>query len=158
MPALRAGLCCLSSGTWSLMGVEQSNPCVTGKCLLASPTNLESPGYSLPQEYQRIVDAVLPVLAIQGEDLITAAHQQRRAPLFRPWTRTIGFSTIGKMRKNCRTCLAGSSPQSKNEIVRTASKGWPLNIGRYWKIYEGNREILPMHIVGEGPRMNCSTK
>ena len=72
------------------------------------------------------------------------------------------FSTIGRMpEKISDYCeqTGQSSPQSKNETIRTALEGLALNIVRFWKTFvlkPVNLETI--HIVGEVPKMNSSIK
>jgi rhamnulokinase len=153
----------LSSGTWSLMGVEQSNPLCDPESAALGFTN--EFGVSRDIRYLKNISGLWIVQECRrywqstGEDFdygqLTSMAREAR-----PFSAILDvddpvFSTIGKMpEKIAERCLASaqSAPQSKNEIVRTALEGLAL---KYREVLENLRRktgksLTQLHIVGGG--------
>jgi rhamnulokinase len=153
----------LSSGTWSLMGVEQSNPLCDSESAALGFTN--EFGVSRDIRYLKNISGLWIVQECRrhwqstGEDFdygqLTSMAREAR-----PFSAILDvddpvFSTIGKMpEKIAERCLASaqSAPQSKNEIVRTALEGLAL---KYREVLENLRRktgksLTQLHIVGGG--------
>ena len=153
----------LSSGTWSLMGVELPNPLCDSESATLGFTN----EFGIRQDirYLKNISGLWIVQECRrhwqstGEDFdygqLTSMAREAR-----PFSAILDvddpvFSTIGKMpEKITERCLASaqSSPQSKNEIVRTALEGLAL---KYREVLENLRRktgksITHLHIVGGG--------
>jgi rhamnulokinase len=153
----------LSSGTWSLMGVESAAPVITDATYAIPFTNeggVENTirllrnigGLWLVQECRRH-------WAARGED-ITFADLNQRAAEAEPFVAVIDpddavFAAPGDMPdKICAFAEKTGQrvPQSKGEIVRTALESLAL---RYRWVFErleqvGGRRLERLHIVGGG--------
>jgi len=153
----------LSSGTWSLMGVEQSNPLCDSESAALGFTN--EFGVSRDIRYLKNISGLWIVQECRrhwqatGEDfdygqLTSMAREARPFSAILDVDDSV-FSTIGKMpEKIAERCLASaqSAPQSKNEIVRTALEGLAL---KYREVLENLRRktrksLAQLHIVGGG--------
>ena len=153
----------LSSGTWSLMGVEQSNPLCDSESAALGFTN----EFGIRQDirYLKNISGLWIVQECRrhwqstGEDfdygqLTSMAREARPFSAILDVDDSV-FSTIGKMpEKITERCLASaqSAPQSKNEIVRTALEGLAL---KYREVLENLRRktgksLTQLHIVGGG--------
>ena len=153
----------LSSGTWSLMGVELDQPLCDPESDQLGFTN--EFGVSQDIRYLKNISGLWIVQECRrhwqsaGEDFdygqLTSMAREAR-----PFSAILDvddpvFSTIGKMpEKIADRCLASgqSAPQSKNEIIRTALEGLAL---KYREVL-GNlrmktgKSLAQLHIVGGG--------
>ena len=153
----------LSSGTWSLMGVELDQPLCDPESDQLGFTN--EFGVSQDIRYLKNISGLWSVQECRrhwqsaGEDFdygqLTSMAREAR-----PFSAILDvddpvFSTIGKMpEKIADRCLASgqSAPQSKNEIIRTALEGLAL---KYREVL-GNlrmktgKSLAQLHIVGGG--------
>ena len=153
----------LSSGTWSLMGVELDQPLCDPESDKLGFTN--EFGVSQDIRYLKNISGLWIVQECRrhwqsaGEDFdygqLTSMAREAR-----PFSAILDvddpvFSTIGKMpEKIADRCLASgqSAPQSKNEIIRTALEGLAL---KYREVL-GNlrmktgKSLAQLHIVGGG--------
>jgi len=153
----------LSSGTWSLMGVEVDRPLCDQESDRLGFTN--EFGVSRDIRYLKNISGLWIVQECRrhwqsgGEDF-DYGQLTSMAKEARPFSAILDvddpvFSTIGKMpQKISDRCLASdqSAPQSKNEIVRTALEGLAL---KYREVLENLRKktgksLTQLHIVGGG--------
>jgi len=153
----------LSSGTWSLMGVELDQPLCDAESDQLGFTN--EFGVSRDIRYLKNISGLWIVQECRrhwqsaGEDFdygqLTSMAREAR-----PFSAILDvddpiFSTIGKMpEKISDRCLASgqSAPQSKNEIIRTALEGLAL---KYREVLENLRKktgksLAELYIVGGG--------
>ncbi|MEK9773580.1 MAG: rhamnulokinase family protein, partial [Opitutae bacterium] len=153
----------LSSGTWSLMGVEQSNPLCDQESAKLGFTN----EFGIRQDirYLKNISGLWIVQECrrhwqsQGDDFDYAqlTSMAKEAPAFRAVLDVDDsiFSTIGRMPEKISDYCQKTEqnlPQSKNEIVRTALEGLAL---KYREVLENLRlktgkSLETIHIVGGG--------
>jgi rhamnulokinase len=153
----------LSSGTWSLMGVEQSNPLCDSESAALGFTN----EFGIRQDIRYlknisglwIVQECRRYWQSQGDDFDYGqlTSMAKEATAFRAVLDVDDsiFSTIGRMPdKISDYCeqTGQSSPQSKNEKIRTALEGLAL---KYREVLENLRRktgksLTQLHIVGGG--------
>lgn len=153
----------LSSGTWSLMGVEQSNPLCDHESAKLGFTN--EFGVRQDIRYLKNISGLWIVQECrrhwqsQGDDF-DYSQLTSMAKEAHPFQAVLDvddsiFSTIGRMpEKISEYCkqTGQSSPQSKNETVRTALEGLAL---KYREVLENLRQktgksLDTIHIVGGG--------
>lgn len=155
--------CYISSGTWSLMGVELAEPLINAKSLSYNYTNEGGVGGSI-----RFLKNIMGLWLVQecrrywlsrGEDL-NYAELTRLASEARPLAAVVDpdhkpFLTPGEMpAKIAAFCdrTGQPRPQSKGEFVRTCLESLALT---YRRTVEGLEDILGrkidvIHIVGGG--------
>lgn len=153
----------LSSGTWSLMGVEQTNPLCDQESAELGFTN----EFGIRQDirYLKNISGLWIVQECrrhwqsQGDDFDYSqlTSMAKEAHYFRAVLDVDDsiFSTIGRMpEKISKYCerTGQSSPQSKNETIRTALEGLAL---KYREVLENLRQksgktLDTIHIVGGG--------
>ena len=165
VPARNQDFVWISSGTWSIMGAEVTDPCVNEKALAYNFTNeggvfgtwrlsKNIMGLWLVQECKR-------AWAHRGEDL-SYDEITRLASEAKPFLAVIdpddgSFFHPGDMPERIRNYCAKtnqSMPQTKGEIIRVALEGIAL---KYRWVLERLEELTgkrfdPIHIIGGGTR------
>lgn len=163
VPAERPSFAWISSGTWSIMGVEAPEPIITPDSLRYNFTNEGGAGGSF-----RFSKNIMGLWLVQecrrwwaghGEELSYAQLTQMAAAA-RPFTCLIDpdhsdFLKPGDMPARIQAYAARTGqtvPQTQGEIVRSALEGIAL---KYRYVLEKAEEMLgqtlaPIHIVGGG--------
>lgn len=165
VPAQNQDFAWISSGTWSIMGVEVREPCVDEKALAYNFTNeggvfgtwrlsKNIMGLWLVQECKRM-------WAHQGEEL-SYAEITRLASEAKPFLAVIdpdhvSFLHPGDMPERIRKYCADTNqpvPQTKGEVIRVALESLAL---KYRLVLERLEELTgkkfePVHIIGGGTK------
>ena len=165
VPAKNQDFAWISSGTWSIIGVEVSRPCVNEKALGYNLTNEGGVfgtwrlsknilGLWLVQECKR-------TWARQGQDL---SYDQITdlAAAARPFLAVIDpdyeqFLHPGDMPARIQSYCSGTNqsvPQTKGEIIRTALESIALKYRWVLERLEEleDKQFAPLHIIGGGTR------
>ena len=165
VPAQNQDFAWISSGTWSIMGAEVTDPCVNEKALAYNFTN-EGGVFSTWRLSKNIMGLWLVqeckrAWAHQGEDL-SYDEITRLASEAKPFLAVIdpddgSFFHPGDMPERIRSYCAKtdqSVPQTKGETIRVALEGIAL---KYRWVLERLEELAgkrfdPIHIIGGGTR------
>jgi rhamnulokinase len=165
VPAKNQDFAWISSGTWSIMGAEVREPCLTEKALEYNFTNeggvfgtwrlsKNIMGLWLVQECKR-------TWAHQGEDL-SYDEITRRASEAKPFTAVLNpddnrFLHPGDMPERIRMYCAETSqtvPQTKGEVIRVALESIALKyrwvLARLEELVA--KQFSPIHIIGGGTK------
>lgn len=163
VPAQRPGFAWISSGTWSILGVEVAEPIITADSLRYNFTNEGGAGNTF-----RFSKNIMGLWLVQECRRWWAAHGQalsyteltQMAAAARPFTCVVDpdhddFLKPGDMPARLQAFAARTGqavPESKGEIVRSALESIAL---KYRTVLEKAEEMLgqrldPIHIVGGG--------
>ena len=165
VPAQNQDFAWISSGTWSIMGAEVLEPCLTEKALKYNCTN-EGGVFGTWRLSKNImglwhVQECKRTWAHQGEDL-SYDEITRLASEARPFTAVIDpdddlFLHPGDMPERIRKYCADTNqavPQTKGEVIRIALESLAL---KYRMVLERLEELTekqfaPIHIIGGGTK------
>ena len=165
VPAERTGFAWISSGTWSIMGAELSEPIVNAKSLAYNFTN--EGGMNNTYRFSKniagmwFLQELRRAWALEGDELSYAEITQLAAQakplqsIIEPDARD--FFGAGNMPSQLRAyCLRTGQrvPESKGELARCALEGL---VCKYRWVLERMEELLgyrlePIHIIGGGSK------